>query len=82
MEADEKTKPKQDKQHPPGASQTVSLLQRDSHEFVFVHRARLGGKTSVVIFTAGLLVLKEQIPVRRQVVDLLQSMTLTMEWIA
>lgn len=81
VEGEKKKKP--DKQHPPGASQAdfVTTAERQPCEFVFVHRACLWGKTPAVIFAVGLLVLKEQIPVRRQVADMLQSMTLTMEWI-
>lgn len=54
---------KADMQHSPGTTQThsVTTAERRPCDGVFVHRARLGGKTSIVIFALGLLVLKEQI---------------------
>lgn len=69
-----------DMEHPPGATQThsVTAAERQPCDFVFVHRARLEGKTSIVTFALGLLVLKEQIFLSE---GMLQTLTLTLEWI-
>lgn len=65
-------------QNPAGATQTVTTAETQPCSFVFVHRARLGAKTSLVIFALGLLVLRGQIFLLG---GTLQTLTLTVEWI-
>lgn len=69
-----------DMEHPPGATQThsVTATERRPRDFVLVHRAHLEGKTSIMTFALGLLVLKEQIFLSE---GMLQTLTLTLEWI-
>lgn len=63
-----------------GATQTDSVTTAETQpcSFVFVHKACLWAKTSVVIFAFGLLVLRGQIFLLE---GTLQTLTLTVEWI-